>query len=150
MSQIAMFRQLTLTTLGSILATAGLLHSFSAGDFLVHSFLHPRMGTSLGSNHLETNGIAKADRVIGCRSRQTEVAMKIELLMRRNLVCRAEINHVLRTTALGKGAGIFDVGVPTLHELPVKIYARLARQISVWSLGWPHNGEHSRNCPVLC
>jgi hypothetical protein len=79
------------------------------------------MGTSPGSKHLEANRIAKTDRVIRCRSRQTEVAMKIELLMQRNLVCRAEIGHVLRTAALGKRSGIFDVGVPALRKLPVKI-----------------------------
>src|SRR5208282_2854218 len=107
--------------------------------FLSIRFLHRRMGTSPRSKHLEADGIAKADRVSGRCCRQTEVAMKIELLMRRNLVCRAEIDHVLRTAPLGKGAGIFDVGVPGLHQLPVKIYARLARQISPWSLAWPHN-----------
>ncbi len=86
------------TTLWSICQTAGFLPSVSAGDFPGRW-----MRTSPGSKHLEANGIAKADRVIGCRFRQTEVAMKIELLMRRDLVCRAEIDHVLRTAALGKG-----------------------------------------------
>lgn len=56
--------------------------------------------------------------------------MKVELLMRGRLVCRAEIDHMLRTAALGKGSGIFDVGVPGRRKLPVKIYACLARQIS--------------------
>lgn len=56
--------------------------------------------------------------------------MKIELLMRRDLVCRAEIDHILRTAALGKGTRIFAVSVPELRKLPVKIHARLARQIS--------------------
>jgi hypothetical protein len=70
--------------------------------------------------------------------------------MRRNLIPRAEVDHVLRTAALGKGAGVFDPGIPGLRKLPVKIYARLARQISPWSLGGPHNGEHSIDCPVFC
>ena len=53
--------------------------------------------------------------------------------MRRDLLCRAEIDHVLRTAAFGKGTGIFDVSVPELRKLPVKIHARLASQISPWS-----------------
>jgi hypothetical protein len=52
--------------------------------------------------------------------------MKIELLMRRNLVRCAEIDHVLRTAALGKGPGILDVCVPGLRKLPVKKHTRLA------------------------
>jgi len=52
--------------------------------------------------HLKADRIAKADRVIGCHGGKTEAAMKVQLLMRRRLVCRAEIDHVLRTAALGK------------------------------------------------
>jgi len=45
--------------------------------------------------------------------------MKIELLMWRNLVRRAEIDHILRTdAALGKGAGKFDVSIPGLRKFP--------------------------------
>jgi hypothetical protein len=121
------------------LATSSSIRFFIAG-----------WGTLPGSKNLEAHGIANSERVIGCCCRQTEVAMKIDLLMRRDLVCRTEIDHVLRTAALGKGTGIFDVSVPELRKLPVKIHARLARQISPWSLGWPHNREHSSNCPVLC
>ncbi len=74
-----------------------------------------------GSNRLEANGIAKADRVIGGHARNSEAPMKIKLLMQRELVGRAEIDHVLRSAALGKSAGIFDVGVPRLGELAVEI-----------------------------
>ena len=54
--------------------------------------------------------------------------MKIELLMQRNLICRSNIDNVLWSAALRNGTGIFGVGVPELGKLPVKIYARLARQ----------------------
>jgi hypothetical protein len=90
-------------------------------DLVVHPFLHRRMGPSPGSKNLEAHRIANSDRVIGYCCRQTEIAIKIELLMRRNLVCYAEIDHVLRTTALGKGAGMLDVCVPGPRKLPVKI-----------------------------
>ena len=70
--------------------------------------------------------------------------------MRRWLVCRAEIDHVLRTAALGKTARIFNVGVPRRRKLSVKIHTRLASQISSRSLGQPHEREHSCSRPVLC
>ena len=90
---------------------------------------------SPGSNHLESDGIAKADGVIGRGGRKTKAAMKVQLLMRRRLVCRAEINHMLRTTALGESAGIFDIGVPGRRKLSVKIQTGLAGQISPPLLG---------------
>jgi hypothetical protein len=107
------------------------------------------LAPSPGSNHLEAYRIAKADRVIGRCGRKTKAAMKVELLMRRRLVCRAEIDHVLGTAALGKGAGIFDVGVPGRRKLSVKIRTGLARQISPGSVRWPHQGEHSGSRPVF-
>jgi len=76
--------------------------------------------------------------------------MKVQLLMQRRLVYRAEIDHILRTAALGKSTGIFDVRVPGRRKLPVKIHTGLARQISLRSLGWPHKREHSGSRPVLC
>ena len=87
--------------------------------------------------------------VTGDCGRETEVAMKIQLLMRRRFVGRAEVDDVLRTAALGKGAGVFDVGVPGRRELTVKVHAGLAGQISPRSLGRPHEGEHSCDGPVL-
>lgn len=81
---------------------------------------------SSGSNGLEADRISKADRVIGCRGRKPEAAMKIELLMRRKLVCRAEVDCVLRAAALGERPGIFNVGVPRRRKLPVKIHTGLA------------------------
>ena len=41
--------------------------------------------SSPGSNHLEADGIAKADRVIRRCGRKTEMPVKVELLMRRGL-----------------------------------------------------------------
>jgi hypothetical protein len=76
--------------------------------------------------------------------------MKIQLLMRCGFVYCAEIDDVLGTAALGKGAGVFDVGVPGRRNLPVKIHAGLAGQISACCLGCPHEREHSCNRPVLC
>ena len=87
---------------------------------------------------------------MGRCGRKTKAAMKVQLLLRRRLVGRAEINHMLRTAALGERAGIFDVGVPGRRKLPVKIQTGLDRQISPRSLGWPHKGEHAGSRPVLC
>ena len=94
-----------------------------------------------GSNHLEADGIAKADRVVRGCGRKTEVAMKVELLMWRRLIGHAEIDYMLGAAVLGKRAGIFDIGVPGLSELPVKVQTGLARQVSPPRLGWPHRGR---------
>ena len=75
--------------------------------------------------------------------------MKVQLLIGRRFVYRAEIDHILRTAALGKSAGIFDVRVPGRRKLPVKIHTGLARQISLRSLSWPHKREHSGSRPAL-
>lgn len=91
-----------------------------AGDFPIHPTLHQRIATSSGSNSLEADRIAKANGMVGHRSRKTETAMKIELLMRRKLVCGAEVNCVLRAAALGKSAGVFHVSVPWRCELPIQ------------------------------
>ena len=107
------------------------------------------METSPGSKRLKTDRIAKADRVSWRGSGKTEAAMKVELLMRRRLVCRAKVDHVLRTAALGKSAGVFDVSVSGRRKLPVEIDASLAGQIPPRSLGWPHKGEHSSGRPGL-
>ena len=145
-SEIALLRQLKWSNcqtptsyIGLALATSSSIHFFIAG-----------WGTLSGSNHLEPEGIAKADRVIGRCGRKTKAAMKVQLLMRRRLVCRAEINLMLRTTALGESAGIFDIGVPGRRKLPIKVQAGLARQIPPPSFGWPHKGEHSSSSPALC
>src|SRR5271155_5378855 len=69
--------------------------------------------------------------------------------MRRKLIGRAEIDHMLRSAALRKRAGVLHVSVPGLRKLPVKIHAGLAGQVSPCSLRWPHQGEHAGSGPVF-
>ena len=96
---------------------------------LAHSLRHLRC-KSAGVDGLEAEGIAEADGVVGGCGRESEGAVKVELLMGGRLVCRAEVDDVLWAAALGKGAGVFDVGVPGREDLAVEVDAGLAGQIS--------------------
>ena len=71
--------------------------------------------------------------------------MKIELLVRRRFVGRAEVDDVLRTAALRKGAGVFDVGVPGRRELTIKVDTCLAGQIAACA---PWVGHMTENIPA--
>jgi len=79
---------------------------------------------------LESEGIAEADGVVGGCGSESEGAVKVELLVGCWLVCGAEVDDVLRAAALGKGAGVFDVGVPGRENLAVEVDAGLAGEIS--------------------
>lgn len=56
----------------------------------------------LRSNHLEADGVTETDRMIGRCGGEAEVPVKIELLVRRELVGCAKVYCVLRATALRK------------------------------------------------
>src|SRR5271170_1328257 len=95
----------------------------------------PLASPSPASKRLETDGITEADRMTRDRRGKTEVAMKIQLLVRRNLVGRAEIDDVLRSSALRKCAGVFDIGVPRRSKLPIEVHAGLPGQVSLRAPG---------------
>src|SRR5271168_2533406 len=95
----------------------------------------PPASPSPASKRLEADGITEADRMTRDRRGKTEVAMKVQLLVRRNLVGRAEIDDVLRSSALRKAAGIFDVSVPWGRELPIEVHAGLPGQVSLRAPG---------------
>src|ERR1700760_2292716 len=96
---------------------------------LAHSLRH--LNSELASvDGLEAEGIADADGVVGGGGRESEGAVKVELLMGRRLVWGAEADDVLGTAALGKGAGVFDVGVPESQDLAVEVDTGLAGEIS--------------------
>ena len=75
--------------------------------------------------------------MIGNSRRKAETKVTIELLMRRNLVRRTEIDLMLWTAALWECAGVFDVGIPRLRQLPVEVHAGLPGEITPWPLCRP-------------
>ncbi len=78
---------------------------------------------------LEAEGVSQADGMAGRGGRQAEPAMKVQLLMRRKLVGRPEIDEMRGAAALGKVAGVFNVRVPGAGELAVEVGACLAGEV---------------------
>jgi hypothetical protein len=55
---------------------------------------------------------------------------------------------VLRGSALGEGAGVFDEGVPGPGELAIEEQGGLAGDVAAVALRRPIGGEHARSRPV--
>src|ERR1700747_3327850 len=100
-------------------------------------------------DHLQAERIAEGDLVIRSCGRESEDRVKIKLLVWRKLVCHACVDDVLRASALGERARIFDVGIPGWGELAIEVHAGLSGPIAPARLRGPRYREHACDGPVL-
>lgn len=98
---------------------------------------------------LKTYRIADADCVGGSGRRQTEAAMKVELLLMPQLVSSAKIKQMLRTTCLRIGASVFKIGVQKGRKLPVEVDACLSGHDTPTCCGWHVKAELACCGPIF-
>lgn len=79
---------------------------------------------------VEQYRIPEADEVVGSRGRKTRAAMKIDLLMRRELVSRPKMQDMHRTAALWEISHVFYKRIPGTRQLPVEKKGGLSGRVS--------------------
>jgi hypothetical protein len=100
-------------------------------------------------NGLELEGIAYAYELIGGGGGQAEADVKIQLLVRGEFAGSAQMEEMLRASALGEVAGVFDEGVALRGELSVEQETGLTGQIARRSLSGPEKCEHAGGGPIF-
>src|SRR5579863_1794124 len=74
--------------------------------------------------------------------------MHIELILGLHLIRNAEMQQVLRASALGKLAGIFDERIHGVRDLPIQEKSGLSGDVSTINLGRPVQRELSGGGPI--
>ena len=94
-------------------------------------------------------GVAETDEGVRSSAGEADSDVKIDLVMRRELVGGAEMQNLAGAASLREIAGVFDEGVPGFSELAVEEEGRLAREVVLTGESGPVEGHLAASRPIL-